>query len=204
VTASYRAAVRHLARIDADWARLIKQVGPCKHEPIPAREPYEALIRAIAYQQLHVRAGDAILKRMLALYPGGKFPKPEKIVATEVATLRACGFSTRKVETILAIAAQTLTGVVPNRAAAERLDDEALIERLVTLRGVGRWTVEMFLIYSLARMDILPVDDFGVRDGYRRLKALDVAPGPKALAKLGEAWSPHRTIAAWYLWRVPR
>jgi DNA-3-methyladenine glycosylase II len=94
--------------------------------------------------------------------------------------------------------------VVPNLADAQRLSDDELIARLSALKGIGRWTVEMFLIYSLARPDILPVDDFGVREGYRLLKSLDVAPTPKAMALIGEAWSPHRTAAAWYLWRVPR
>ena len=92
---------------------------------------------------------------------------------------------------------------MPSRAAAEGMDDEALIERLVSLRGVGRWTVEMLLIFSLGRPDVLPVDDFGVRDGYRRFKARDALPTPRELARTGLPWSPWRSVAAWYLWRVP-
>jgi DNA-3-methyladenine glycosylase II len=118
--------------------------------------------------------------------------------------MRACGFSARKIETIRGIAAATLSGAVPDLAAAQRLSDDELIARLSALKGIGRWTVEMFLIYSLARPDILPVDDFGVREGYRLLKSLAVAPTPKAMALIGQVWSPHRTSAAWYLWRLPR
>ncbi len=197
-------AERFLATIDADWARLVAQIGPCGHEPKPAREPYEALARAVAYQQLHVKAGDAILTRMLALYPRHRFPSPRQLLATPFETMRGCGFSARKVETIHGIAEATLSGVVPTLATARSLPDDELVARLSALKGIGRWTVEMFLIYSLGRPDILPVDDFGVRDGYRLLKSLEAVPAPKALAMTGADWSPHRTAAAWYLWRVPR
>ncbi|MFI4959602.1 MAG: DNA-3-methyladenine glycosylase family protein [Lysobacterales bacterium] len=197
-------ASKYLASIDADWSRLVALLGPCGHEPKPAREPFEALVRAVAYQQLHVKAGDAILARLLALYPQSSFPSPAQLLDTDFDAMRACGFSARKIETIRGIAAATLSGVVPNLAAAQRLPDDELITRLSALKGIGRWTVEMFLIYSLDRPDILPVDDFGVREGYRLLKSLDVAPTPKAMALIGDAWSPHRTAAAWYLWRVPR
>jgi DNA-3-methyladenine glycosylase II len=197
-------AAAFLAAIDPDWARLVAQVGPCGHEPKPTREPYEALVRAVAYQQLHVRAGDAMLARMLALYPGSDFPLPEPLLDTDPQAMRACGFSARKTETIRGIAAATLEGVVPDLATALALPDEELVTRLSALKGIGRWTVEMFLIYSLGRADILPADDFGVREGYRLLKSLEAAPPAKAMAAIGADWSPHRTAAAWYLWRVPR
>lgn len=203
-TSSTPDAAAALAAIDADWAGLVARLGPCGHEPKPAREPFEALVRAVAYQQLHVRAGDAILARMLALHPQQPFPSPEQVLDADVEVLRACGFSARKIETIRGIAAATLSGVVPDLASARALPDDELITRLSALKGIGRWTVEMFLIYSLARPDILPVDDFGVREGYRLLKSLDTAPTPKAMTTIGQAWSPHRTAAAWYLWRVPR
>lgn len=197
-------ASKYLASIDADWARLVAQLGPCGHEPKPEREPFEALIRAVAYQQLHVKAGDAILGRLLALHPQQPFPSPSQLLDIGIDAMRACGFSTRKTETIRGIAAATLSGVVPDLASARLLADDELIARLSALKGIGRWTVEMFLIYSLARPDILPVDDFGVREGYRLLKSLDTAPAPKAMALIGQAWSPYRTAAAWYLWRIPR
>jgi len=197
-------AMSFLAAVDADWARLVAQVGPCGHRPQPTREPYEALARAVAYQQLHARAGDAILARWLALYPRQRFPSPAQLLATPGEALRACGFSARKVETIRGIAEAASSGVVPDLATARTLPDEALVARLSALKGIGRWTVEMFLIYSLDRPDILPADDFGVREGYRRLKSLDAPPAPKAMAAIGAGWSPYRTAAAWYLWRVPR
>ena len=192
-----------LANLDDDWARHVAALGPCLHETKPAREPFEALVRAIAHQQIHARAAEAILGRLLALYPGGDFPEPAQLLATDPELQRACGLSNAKLVSIRGIAQARLDGVVPSLHEAAGLSDAELIERLVSLRGVGRWTVEMFLIYSLERMDILPVDDFGVREGYRRLKGLDKAPTPRQLGVLGEAWSPYRTTAAWYLWRVP-
>jgi len=200
----YEMASAFLAAIDTDWQRHVSAVGPCLHQPHPARDPYESLVRAIAYQQLHAKAGDAILGRLVGLFPGQVFPRPEQILATEVEQLRACGFSASKIATIQGIAQATLDGVVPDYPTARAMDDETLIERLTSLRGVGRWTVEMLLIYSLERMDILPADDFGVREGYRRLKGLEVQPTRKQMIEIGQAWKPYRTVAAWYLWRVAK
>ena len=192
-----------LSTLDDDWACLIKAVGECTFEPKPEREPYEALIRAVAYQQLHPKAGDAIVKRLLDIYHD-TFPSPAQLVAAEFDALRACGFSGRKIETIQAIAESTLSGLVPTRSEAESLSDEALIERLTELKGIGRWTVEMLLMFTMARMDILPADDFGIVEGYKRLKKLEVAPKRKEMAEIAMAWSQYRTIASWYLWRVPK
>ncbi len=196
-------AADFLAGLDEDWARHIAAIGPCRHEAKPAREPFEALVRAIAYQQLHAKAGDAILGRLRALYPDEAFPSPEQLLATDPERQRGCGFSAAKLATIRGIALATVDRVVPTREEALLLPDDVLIDRLVTLRGVGRWTVEMFLIYTLERLDILPVDDYGVREGYRRLKHLDKTPTPRQMRDIGKAWSPYRTVAAWYLWRIP-
>lgn len=200
----YRLAERHLAALDADWARLVAEVGPCTLQPKVEHEPFEELIRAIAYQQLHGKAAEAIFARFRSLFPGEAFPTPEQVLAVPLETMRACGFSGRKVETIRAIAEGALTGRVPRRAEAEAMSDEELIAQLVEIRGIGRWTVEMLLMFGLARMDILPVGDLGVREGYRRLKGLEKAPTPKELTEIGQAWQPYRTIASWYLWRVPK
>lgn len=200
---SYHDASAFLANLDEDWRRYVETIGPCLLQPKPARDPYEALVRAIAYQQLHAKAGDAILGRLLALFPAQTFPSPTQILATDVAQLRSCGFSASKIATLQGIAQATLDGVVPDYATARAMEDEGLIERLVSLRGVGRWTVEMLLIYSLERPDILPADDFGVREGYRRLKGLAQQPSRKQMIEIGLAWRPYRTVAAWYLWRVP-
>ncbi|MFJ4154923.1 DNA-3-methyladenine glycosylase family protein [Pseudomonas sp. NPDC089752] len=199
---AYREATDYLAALDPDWARHIAAIGPCLHCATPGREPYETLVRAIAYQQLHARAAEAILARLLALFPGDGFPAPQQLLALAPETMRACGFSASKLATVQGIAQAALDGAVPGREEALRMTDDALIERLVALRGVGRWTVEMLLIYSLERSDILPVDDFGVREGYRRLKGLEKAPTPAQMRSLGGGWSPHRTVAAWYLWRA--
>jgi DNA-3-methyladenine glycosylase II len=139
---------------------------------------------------------------LLALFPGQCFPAPEQLLRVTPEAMRACGFSASKTATLQGIAQASLDGIVPSRDEALTLADDALIERLVTLRGVGRWTVEMLLIYSLERSDILPVDDFGVREGYRRMKGLEKAPTPARMRALGDAWSPYRTVAAWYLWRA--
>lgn len=200
---AWSAASEFLAGVDEDWRQHIATVGPCLHRPHPARAPYESLVRSIAYQQLHPRAGDAIIGRLLALFPPGSFPRPEQIIATGVDALRSCGFSASKIATIQGIAEAAVSGLVPDYNTARVMDDEALIERLVTLRGVGRWTVEMLLIYGLERPDILPADDFGVREGYRRLKRLELQPTRKQMIEIGLEWSPYRTAAAWYLWRVP-
>ncbi|MDD1012842.1 DNA-3-methyladenine glycosylase family protein [Pseudomonas rubra] len=201
--AFYTQAQTCLAALDPHWAAHIEAIGPCLHQPKPTRDPYQALIRAIAYQQLHAKAGDAILGRFLALYPGSAFPNPEQVLASTPEQLRACGFSASKLATIQGIARARIEGLVPDYQDALALDDEALIERLVSLRGVGRWTVEMLLIYTLERMDILPADDFGVREGYRRLQGLETQPTRRQMIDLGKHWSPYRTVAAWYLWRVP-
>jgi DNA-3-methyladenine glycosylase II len=199
----YEAAQAFLRGHDEDWAALVDHIGACRHDPKAAREPYEALVRAIAYQQLTAKAGDAMIGRLKDL-AGAKFLVPAQIVAFDPERLRACGYSAAKVATIQAIAQGALDGVVPTRATAEQMDDEALIKQLVSIKGVGRWTVEMLLMYSLERTDVLPASDFGVREGYRALKSLPEQPKPAALRELAQAWSPHRTVAAWYLWRIPR
>ena len=199
----YQAATEFLSNLDVDWAALIATVGVCTFATRPEREPYQALVRAVAYQQLHGKAGDAILKLFLAIY-GDVFPTPNQLLATEFDALRACGFSGRKIETIKGIAEGALTGLVPSRLEADDMPDEELIKRLVTLKGIGRWTVEMLLIFTLERLDVLPADDFGVVEGYKRLKHLESAPNRKQITEIGKAWSPYRTIASWYLWRVPK
>ena len=198
----YAEATQFLYAIDDDWANLIATVGACAFTPKAERNPYEALVRAVAYQQLHQKAGDAILGKFIGHF--GQFPTPEKLIAAEFDDLRACGFCGRKIETLKGIATGTISGLVPPRDIADTLSNEALIARLVTLKGIGQWTVEMMLIFTLKRMDILPADDFGVCVGYKRLKKLETAPKCKEMAEVGKAWSPYRTVASWYLWRVPR
>ena len=194
----YAKASSALSSLDADWARLVERVGPCLHESKPAREPYEALIRAVSHQQLHAKAAESILGRFIRLFfedpTPADFPAPKQVVSMDIARIQACGFSAKKAACIVGIALAAESGLVPSLADTAQFSDEALIERLVALPGIGRWTVEMFLIYSLERMDILPVDDFGVREGFKRLKGLSAQPTRGFLAKAGVAWSPYRTI----------
>lgn len=198
--ADWQAAERRLMR-DKTLKPLIKRIGPCTLQPL-IREPYEALVRAIAHQQVHGRAAEAVLGRLIALHPAEGFPSPRFILDLPAEALRGCGFSGSKVAAIRDIAEKTQGGLVPSLEAAASLDDTTLIERLVAIRGVGRWTVEMVLIFTLGREDVLPIDDFGVREGWKLLNGLEAQPKPKELAGIGEAWKPFRSIAAWYLWRA--
>jgi DNA-3-methyladenine glycosylase II len=195
-----RAARAHLAACPV-LGPVVAAVGPPRLSPAK-REPYEALVRAVAHQQVHGRAAEAMLARLCALCPGAPFPPPAAVLALPEAALRSCGFSTAKITAIRGIAAAAQAGQVPSLRAARRMSDAELIARLTTLRGVGRWTVEMLLIFTLGRPDVLPVEDFGVREGYRLAAQLPAPPRPRELAAIGEAWAPFRTAAAWYLWRV--
>lgn len=198
----YSEATQFLKAIDTDWQNLVVSVGPCEFSPRPEREPYEALVRAVAYQQLSTKAGDAILRKFLQHFSA--FPTPEQLAKAEFEHLRAVGFSGRKIDTLKAIAQGTISGLIPSREIADGMHNEALIARLVTLKGIGQWTVEMMLMFTLERMDILPADDLGIVQGYQRLKKLAVAPKKKEIAEIAQAWSPYRSIASWYLWRVPK
>lgn len=194
-------AAAHLSAADPAMAALIQRIGPCGLTVLP-REPYEALVRAISHQQLHGRAAEMILGRFVALFPGTPFPPPDAVLRTDDTAMRACGLSGSKVIAIKDIAARALDGTIPGRADADRLSDAELIDRLTIIRGVGRWTVEMLLIFTLGRPDVLPVDDFGVREGWKLIQQLPAQPRPKELAAIGEAWAPYRSTAAWYLWRA--
>ena len=176
-------AALHLRR-DPVLAKVVAGIGPCTLRPVK-REPYEALVRAIAHQQVHGRAAEAILGRFLLMFPGHAFPPPELVLAADPDAVRACGFSAAKLAAIRDIAEKAAGGLVPTRRASHRIPDEALIERLCAIRGVGRWTVEMLLIFTLGRADVLPVDDFGVREGWKVAAGLEAQPRPKELAAIG-------------------
>jgi len=194
------AAIRHLSRTDPVLRRLIRAVGPCALEPHRLRwTPFQALVRAVVYQQLHGRAAKAILDRFIGLFGGRSFPSPAAVLAADPRRMRRAGLSRAKVRAIKDIARKAVAGIVPTRRVAARLGDDELVERLTAARGVGRWTVEMFLMFTLGRQDVLPVDDFGVREGYRVAYGLRKQPKPKELLVFGERWRPHRTTAAWYL-----
>ena len=181
--------------------RLIRRHGPCALAP-DRQSPYESLSRAVAHQQLNGRAARTILTRFVALFGGGRFPKPADVVGERATTLRRAGITRANVRALKDIARHALKGTVPTRRKTRSLGDEQIIEQLVPIHGVGRWTVEMLLIFTLGRADVLPVDDFGVREGYRVAYGKRVRPTPKALRAYGERWKPYRSVAAWYLWRA--
>jgi DNA-3-methyladenine glycosylase II len=195
-------ALRYLRRCDPVMAQLIRRAGPCEIKPERGVGPYEALVQAVAHQQLTGKAAKTILGRFYALYGGGGCPEPARLVETADEALRGCGFSRAKSAALKDIAAKTLDGTIPPRRALARMKNESIIERLVEARGVGRWTVEMFLMFTLGRPDVLPVDDYGIRLGYKIAYGKRTLPKPKSLAKHGEVWAPYRTTASWYLWRA--
>ncbi len=192
----------HLARVDPVMRRLIREVGPFTLKPKLKRSPFESLARAIAYQQLHDKAAESILKRFIALFPGRRFPTPNDLLAMNMRAIRRAGFSRPKIAALRDLAAKTLDGTVPTARAIQRCDDDTIIEKLIEVRGVGRWTVEMLLIFQLGRKDVLPVNDFGVRNGFRIAYGRRTMPTPKAVLRYGKRWKPYRTAAAWYLWRA--
>jgi DNA-3-methyladenine glycosylase II len=197
-----RTRVRRLAALDPALARVIAAAGPCTLEPRLERTPFESLARAIAQQQLNGAVAERIIGRLVALHAPLPFPDPAQLLATPEAQLRACGFSWGKIRALRDLAEKTLAGVVPTGAELAALDDEAIVARITQVRGIGRWTVEMLLMFQLGRPDVLPVDDFGVRTGFRLAHGLRKLPAPRALAVHGARWAPERTIAAWYLWRA--
>ncbi|MGB8369075.1 MAG: DNA-3-methyladenine glycosylase family protein [Limisphaerales bacterium] len=196
------AAHKHLAVNDPVMRRLIRDFGPCELVPETRRSPFQSLVLAVAHQQLHATAANAILARFKKLFPGRRFPRPEDLSSVSDDDLRGAGFSRAKILAIRDLAAKTLAGVVPTSRQIAKLSDDEIIERLTEVRGVGRWTVEMLLIFQLGRPDVLPADDFGVRNGFRIAYRRRALPKPKELLVFGERWRPHRTTAAWYLWRA--
>jgi DNA-3-methyladenine glycosylase II len=192
----------HLSRADAVLGGLIRAVGARKLAAPEDCHPFQVLAQAIAHQQLNGTAANTILKRLVDSCGQGAFPTPHQVLKASAQSLRAAGFSFAKVAALKDLAAKTLAAVVPDGAALMQLSDEEIIARLTQVRGVGRWTVEMLLMFHLGRPDVLPVDDFGVRAGFRAAYGLIRMPHAKALAAWGERWKPFRTTAAWYLWRA--
>ena len=195
-------ATAYLCRVDPTLRRLIATIGPCTLKPRDRRSPFEALVQAVVFQQLNGKVAETILGRVKALYPGRRFPSPEDLVGTPDAKLRAAGLSRAKTASVKDIAEKALTGVVPTRRQVARLSEPEILDRLTTLRGVGPWTVQMLLIFTLGRQDVLPATDYGVRKGFALTYGWKELPRPKELLEYGEKWRPHRTTAAWYFWRA--
>jgi DNA-3-methyladenine glycosylase II len=195
-------ALQHLRRADKILARVIQRVGPCPIAPRRGVTPYQALVKSVTYQQLNGTAAETIFRRMLALFPGTKFPAPEDIVAMTDEKMRSAGLSRAKTAAIKDIAAKTIDGVVPTRRAITKMSDAEIVERLTAIRGVGPWTVEMLLMFTLGRPDVLPATDYGVRSGFALVYGLKELPSPKDVLAQGECWRPYRSVASWYFWRA--
>ncbi len=196
---------RRLAKVDPVLANLVRAAGKCAMERGATHTPFHALARAIAHQQLNGTAAESIFGRFVGLYPTSGVEallEAELVLATPDDKMRAVGLSFAKIASIKDLARKTLDGVVPPYEILHTLSDDDIIGRLTQVRGIGRWTVEMLLMFRLGRPDVLPIDDFGVRNGFRLAYGLRGMPTTRALAEFGARWAPYRSIAAWYLWRA--
>jgi 3-methyladenine DNA glycosylase/8-oxoguanine DNA glycosylase len=198
-------ALARLKRSDPRLAAALARVGPYPGFPQRSdrrgRTHYESLARAIVYQQLAGRAAATIHGRVCALSPRGRFPRPDELLALPERRLRAAGLSRNKLAALQDLASRIVERRLP-LASLGRRPDEEVIERLVEVRGIGTWSAQMFLIFRLGRLDVMPADDLGVREGLRRLDGLDERPTPAAVRERAACWAPLRSVAAWTLWRV--
>jgi DNA-3-methyladenine glycosylase II len=194
-------AVKHLKSVDPVLERLIAKVGHVAIEPrgVP---PFQSHIHAIAHQQLHGKAAATILKRFQALFGNGKFPAPEQILKLNLEKLRAVGFSRSKALYVFGVAERARDGFIPTMAQCKKMTDAEIVERLTEIKGVGRWTADMFLMFNLGRLDVLPIHDFGVRKGFQIAYKKRKMPEPEQLEKFGKRWSPHRSTASLYMYRA--
>ena len=179
----------------------MKRAGPFAMQIRKMHDPFEALARNIIYQQLHGKAAAAIHARVLELFGGGRL-RPADVLGAGEGDLRGAGLSAAKLAALKDLAARTVDGTVPTLARLRRMSDEEIVERLTQVRGIGRWTVEMLLMFRLGRPDVLPVGDFAVRKGFALAYGLKESPRPKELAEFGERWRPYRSVASWYMWRA--
>lgn len=197
-----RRAVRHLKHADARLAELMSRVGPCRLMLRPAPTPFEALLRAVTYQQLSGKAAASIYSRVLGLFPVAEGPTPERLLALPEAAVRGAGLSRNKLLAVRDLAAKVLDGSVPDFPLLEHMADDEIIARLTRVRGVGRWTVEMLLIFTLGRPDVLPLDDLGIRKGFQLAYGMQRLPAARTLQRAGRRWAPYCSVASWYLWRA--
>lgn len=198
----HSAAVEHLRNSDPKLAALIERVGPCTMTVPHHFSIFYSLMRSIMYQQLAGKAAATIVARVEQAAAGGKRPTPDQILATPDGVLRSAGLSRNKLAAIKDLAAKTLDGTVPDLKEIKRLPDEEIIERLIEVRGIGRWTAEMLLMFRLGRPDVLPVDDYGVKKGIQLIYKLRKLPNKERMLKIGAKWRPWRSVGSWYMWRA--
>ena len=195
-------AIRHLSERDDRLGRLIAENGAFQLRTRGLQSPYEALLQAIAYQSISRNAATTIFNRVSALGKNGRPPTPEVMLKLSRARLRKAGLSGAKILAMKDLARKTLAAVVPTLAQARRMSDDELVERLTSVRGIGVWSVEMFLMLRLGRPDVLPVHDLGVKKGWSVAYGKKHMPSPKELLAFGERWRPFRSVASWYMWRA--
>jgi 3-methyladenine DNA glycosylase/8-oxoguanine DNA glycosylase len=196
-------AIAHLRAADPVLAAIIDTIGPFRMQLKVSRSLFGSLAEAIVYQQLSNKAAATIYGRVEALYPDAPDGfTPQHILKTPNEALRGCGLSRAKVLAVQDLARRVEEGELPTPDVAQTIPNAELIERLVKVRGIGRWSAEMFLMFRLGRPDVLPLDDYSLRKAYAKAFAKRALPSPKALEKAGEKWRPYRTVASWYLWRV--
>jgi 3-methyladenine DNA glycosylase/8-oxoguanine DNA glycosylase len=196
-----KAALRHLKKADPILGRHIESVGAYGLKP-NRQDTFESLVQSIVYQQLNGKAAATIHGRVLALFDGGRTLTPRRLLKTPAAKLRGAGLSANKLLAVRDLARKSLSGVVAPRKKLEPLSDAEIIARLTEVRGIGEWTVQMFLMFRLGRPDVLPTGDYGVRKAFGLLyRKNGRLPPPSALEKHGKKWAPYRTVASWYLWR---
>lgn len=197
--ADYKAARRHLMRTDPKLGAIIKRIGPCELHAAAPKDPFEALCMSIASQQLSTKAADTIFRRFCDLFPPDRRPSPERVMTLTDDKIRGVGFSRPKVGFIKDLAAHVLDGRLDLAGLTKHPDDEVM-RQLVGVKGIGRWTAEIFLMFRLGRPDILPADDLGLMNAVHRVYRLRKRPDPKRLRQMGETWRPYRSVASWYLW----
>jgi DNA-3-methyladenine glycosylase II len=198
-SSKHRAAISHLRAVDPVLGRIIDVVGPCRLEARRTGTHYDALVRSIVFQQLSGKAASTIHRRFTEIYPG-KRPRAEHVLSTAEERLRAAGLSRQKIGYLRDLSARVADRSLP-LAHLGRLSDDAIIEHLVQVKGIGRWTVQMFLMFRLGRPDVLPELDLGVQNAIQRAYGLKKRPTPKDVLRIGEKWRPYASIASWYLWR---
>lgn len=199
MSSPHRAAIAHLKRADPVMAELITRVGPCRLEVRRTGTHYDALVRSIVYQQLSGKAAGTILGRFCALYPG-KRPRAELVLSTDETLMRGAGLSRQKMGYLQDLSSRVADRSLP-LAHLGRLSDEAIIEHLVQVKGIGRWTVQMFLMFRLGRPDVLPELDLGVQNAIQRAYGLKARPKATDVLRIGAPWRPYASVASWYLWR---
>ena len=197
----YEEASDFLSKIDSDWKNLVKRKGPCDIKISNNLEPYQSLIKSVIFQQLHPKAGNAILKRFLEIFDN-QFPLDAYILKESPIKIKSCGLSKNKLSTILLIASLNINKKLPTSKEIIKMTDNEIIKLFSSIKGIGEWTVQMILIFNLGRLDIIPQNDLAIRKNYQKFKQLNTIISPKDIIDISKVWRPYRSIASWYLWHL--